>query len=116
MLPLSTQVRDDAFYHQGLAQVMYPKELVYPRNGGEFSLEMIRARMQVYQVRAEDGNDSIMDFTCMPGDLVHNARNVPVYKSRQSAGHHGQQDQVWRVHTHTHTHTHIHTHTHTNCD
>lgn len=73
---------------------MYPKELVYPRGGGEFSLEMIRAGMEVYQVPAEDGNDSGMDFTCMPGDLIHNTKNLPVYKSQGNVGHHGQQAQV----------------------
>lgn len=87
-------MRDDAFYHQGPCQVMYPKELVYPRGGGEVSLEMIRAGMDVYQVPVEDGNDSGMDFTCMPGDLIHNAKNLPVYKSRGNVGHHGQQAQV----------------------
>ena len=120
MLPYFIQVRDNAFYHQGPGQVMYPKELVYPRDGGEVSLEMIRAKMEVYQVPAEDGNESAMDFTCMPGDLIHNAKNLPVYKSRGNGGHHGQQGQVWCTHTqarmhacaHTNTQTRAHTHRH----
>lgn len=88
------QVRDDKFYHQGLCQIMYPKELVYPRGGGEVSLEMIRAKMEMYQVPAEDGNDSVMEFTCMPGDPIHNLKSLPVYKGRSHAEHPGQLAQV----------------------
>ena len=80
-------MRDDKFYHQGICQVMYPKELVYPRSGGEASLEMIRAKMEKYQVLPEDVNDSVMEFTCMPGDPINTLKGLPVYKGRSNVEH-----------------------------
>ena len=44
---------------------MYPKELVYPPEGGEYSLEEIRAKMKRYQFIPEPVEQT-MDFTCLP--------------------------------------------------
>ena len=70
------QKRNNDFYKDpsGKTVAMYPKELVYPRQGGEFTLEEIRARLPQYQVNFDEFDDNGMEFTCM-------APIPPVYES-----------------------------------
>ena len=72
----SVQERNEAFYkdESGKTMVMYPKELVYPPSGGEYSLEEIRARLPQYQVDFDNCEDIGMELTCVP-------QIPPVYKS-----------------------------------
>ncbi|XP_065883553.1 uncharacterized protein [Dysidea avara] len=65
--------RNEAFYAGRNAKVMYPKQLVYPPNGGEFSLEELRAAQ--YPCEEEDDENGMEMTEVIYKDIT---TNIPV--------------------------------------
>ena len=73
--------RNEAFYSQPGVLLVYPKELVYPAEGGEFQLEQLRGQLPQYQPVFPDelslsGGEMEMEMTV--ADAGNITVNVPV--------------------------------------
>ncbi len=58
---------------------MYPKDLVYPPNGGELQFEMIRAQWSMYNTSIEENEICDMDIT--EAFTANITLNIPVKSS-----------------------------------
>ena len=79
-LPLQSD-RNEAFYSQPGVLVMYPKDLAYPTEGGEFQLEQLRGQLPQYKPDFPDqlslsGGEMEMEMTV--ADMGNITVNVPV--------------------------------------
>lgn len=70
--------RNDAFYNQPGVKYCYAKELVYPREGGELSVEHLRARLLQYRPTflEDQQGECDMDITMAAGG--HITMHIPV--------------------------------------
>lgn len=69
--------RNDAFYDQPRVQFHYPKHLIYPKEGGEVSLEQIKASLPQYcplfpddEGEEEGAGEDDMDLTMAGGGNI----------------------------------------------
>ena len=81
MSPPPQSDRNEAFYSQPGVVLVYPKELVYPAEGGEFQLEQLRGQLPQYRPVFPDqlslsGGEMEMEMTV--ADVVNITVNVPV--------------------------------------
>lgn len=71
--------RNDGFYIQPGLKVQYQKELVYPRSGGEVSLEQLRGALPRYAPVLAAKEESCDDMELTEAQMGHITINVPLF-------------------------------------